>query len=295
MSRPLRLEFANAIYHVTSRGDRREPIFDDDEDRRCLLDLVAEAMARYDAALWAYCLMDNHYHFVVQTRLPNLSLLMRHINGVYTQRHNRRHGKVGHLFQGRFKSILVDRQAYLLEVCRYVELNPIRARLVDHAGDWPWSSYRAHVGSAMSVPWLASTQLHEQLLARPSTTVDDRMLAQRLYAEHVLAGLGQDLWADGLRQQIYLGDTGFVARMQAKAESAKLTDPQVPRAHRTSPLTMSDWLGQEQHDRRRAARRAHRDGGLTLTHIARELGVSLPTVSRWVNRKGRSEADPAPP
>ena len=122
MIRPSRIEFPGATYHVTSRGDRREPIFEDDEDRLALLDVIAQAMSRFDAEMLAHCLMGHHYHFVLGTRQANLSRLMRHINGVYTQRYNRCHGKTGHLFQGRFKAILVDRAAYLLEVCRYVEL-----------------------------------------------------------------------------------------------------------------------------------------------------------------------------
>ena len=117
MARPLRIEFAGAVYHVASRGDRREAIFTDDDDRHGLLEVVAQALSRFDAQALAYCLMGNHYHFVLHTRQANLSLLMRHINGVYThQAFNRRHDKVGHLFQGRFKAIMVDRDAYLLEV-----------------------------------------------------------------------------------------------------------------------------------------------------------------------------------
>ena len=130
MSRPLRIEFPGALYHVTSRGDRREDIFVDDNDRARLLAVVAQGLARFDAQLLAYCLMSNHYHFVLHTRQANLSALMRHINGVYSQAFNRRHGKVGPLFQGRFTAILVDREAYMLEVCRYVELNPVRAGLM---------------------------------------------------------------------------------------------------------------------------------------------------------------------
>jgi putative transposase len=115
---PLRghLEFPGAVYHVTSRGDRREPIYRDDEDRRQHL---------------AHCLMGNHYHLALQTHQPNLSRLMRHLNGVYTQLFNRRHGLVGDLFQGRFKAILVDTDSYLLTLCRYVERNPVAAGLVD--------------------------------------------------------------------------------------------------------------------------------------------------------------------
>jgi putative transposase len=126
MTRPLRLEFEGALYHVTSRGDRREPIFDDDDDRVEWLTVFADGLERFHATAFAYCLMSNHYHAVIQTHRPNLSRLRRHVNGVYTQRYNRRHGKVRHLFQGRFKAVLVDQESYFLEVCRYVDLNPVR-------------------------------------------------------------------------------------------------------------------------------------------------------------------------
>ena len=150
----LRVEFPGALYHVTARGDRREPIFEDDEDRRALLEVLSLALERFDASCLAYCLMSNHYHFVLETHRANLSRLMRHVNGVYTQRCNRRHQRVGHLFQGRFKAIVVDRDAYLLEVCRYVDLNPVQARLVKRAEDWAWSSYRAHSGLTERPQWL---------------------------------------------------------------------------------------------------------------------------------------------
>ena len=146
MSRPLRIEFPNAIYHVTSRGDRREPIYRDEVDRQAQLDAIALGMERFDAQVLAYCQMGNHFHLVVHTRQANLSRLMRHVNGVYTQAFNQRHGLVGHLFQGRFKAILVDRDAYLLALCRYVERNPVAAGLVALPSDWVWSSCQAHMG-----------------------------------------------------------------------------------------------------------------------------------------------------
>ena len=164
MARPLRIEFADAVYHVTARGNRQEPIFMDDQDRRHFLDLLAQAFDRFDASALAYCLMGNHYHLVLRTRQPNLSALMRHVNGVFTQRVNRRHGTVGHVFQGRFKAILVDRDAYLLEVCRYVELNPVRVGMVASARDWPWSSYQALTGASAAPPWLDAILLHGMLL-----------------------------------------------------------------------------------------------------------------------------------
>ncbi|HET7864677.1 MAG TPA: transposase [Burkholderiaceae bacterium] len=163
MSRPLRIEFPGAIYHVTSRGDRREPIFVDDTDRAALHTVLAQGMQRFDAQVLAYCLMGNHYHFVLHTRQANLSRLMRHVNGVYSQPFNRRHGKVGHLFQGRFKAILVDREAYLLEVCRYVELNLVRAGMVARPlAHWlgqcrsrEKALYRAHTEGALTMTALA--------------------------------------------------------------------------------------------------------------------------------------------
>ncbi len=180
MARPLRIEFPGAVYHVTSRGDRREAVFVDDADRLGFLDVLSLGLARFDAQVLAYCLMGNHYHLVVFTRQANLSLLMRHLNGVYTQHFNRRHRVVGHLLQGRFKGILVDREADLLELCRYVELNPVRASLTETAGGWAWSSYRAHVGDADTPKWLDPAVLHVFLLGRPATSAADCAQAARL-------------------------------------------------------------------------------------------------------------------
>jgi putative transposase len=286
MSRPLRIEFPGAVYHVTSRGDRREPIFVDDTDRAALLNVLGQGMQRFDAQVLAYCLMGNHYHFVLQTHQANLSLLMRHLNGVYTQAFNRRHGKVGHLFQGRFKAILVDRDAYLLEVCRYVELNPVRAGMVAAPGDWPWSSYRAHVGALgdqPGPPWLDTAGLHGYLLQQPATSAADHRRAGQQYAALVAQGLGVALWDDGLRQQIYLGDEDFVDRMQALAEPPRKTTRDTPRPQRLAPRPLAHWLGVSA-SREEALYRAHTEGGLTMTALAAELGLSVSRVSRLIAR-----------
>ena len=127
MARPLRIEFPGAIYHVTARGNARNAIVLDDEDRELFLVCLGEVILLFGWVCHAYCLMDNHYHLLIETPEGNVSRGMRQLNGVFTQRFNRRHGQVGHLFQGRFKAIVVDRESYLLELCRYVVLNPIRA------------------------------------------------------------------------------------------------------------------------------------------------------------------------
>ena len=275
MARPLRLEFAGALYHLTSRGDRREPIFEDDDDRRALLEVLAQALERFEATCFAYCLMGNHYHFVVQTRRPNLSRLMRHVNGVYTQRFNRRHGKVGHLFQGRFKAVLVDEDSYFLEVCRYVDLNPVRAGLVRRAQDWVWSSFRSHARIAPSPAWLASDELHRHIAPRAP-----RRDGPARYAEFVSQGKGVRLWEQSLAGQIYLGDAAFVERMRKR--NLKPDEREIPRAQRrAAPMPIAIYLSRSA-SRDEGIARAHVEGGHTQTSIASAIGLSVSRISRLV-------------
>ncbi len=162
MARPLRIEFAGALYHVTSRGNRREPIFNDDRDRESILCILAELHGRFGWVIHAYCLMSNHYHLLIETPKPNLSAGMRHLNGVYTQRFNRRHNRCGHVFQGRFHSVLVEKDSHLLELSRYIVMNPVAANLVQQIGEWRWSSYRDTVGMRRPPPWLCVEWLLSQ-------------------------------------------------------------------------------------------------------------------------------------
>lgn len=148
MSRPIRIEFSGAPYHVTSRGDRREAIYEEDADRERFLEVFGQVVEDFNWICHAYCLMTNHYHLVIESPCGNLSKGMRQVNGMFTQYSNRRHSRTGHLFQGRFKAIPVDGESYLLELARYVVLNPVRAGMVREAGDSAWSSYRAMVGAA---------------------------------------------------------------------------------------------------------------------------------------------------
>lgn len=284
MSRPLRIEFPGAVYHVTSRGDRREPIYRDDLDRVSQLEVIAQAMDRYDAEVLAYCQMGNHFHLVLNTRQANLSRLMRHVNGVYTQVFNQRHGLVGHLFQGRFKAILVDRDAYLLALCRYVERNPVAASMVAAADDWPWSSYRAHVGNAATPPWLDSDGLHGYLLGRPVDGARDRQQAAQRYAALVNeAGADeQTIWQTGLRQQVFLGDEAFVSRMQALAPAPKRSAVEIPKAQRSSPRNLQDCMKHWPNQPAQALRMAYRESGMTMTALAKEMGLSVSRVSRMI-------------
>jgi REP element-mobilizing transposase RayT len=282
MARPLRIEIPGALYHVTSRGDRREAIVDDDADRELWLDVLGRTLTRYDGAVLAYCLMDNHYHLVLHTRRANLSRIMRDVNGIYTQAYNRAHGTVGHLFQGRFKAILVDRDPYLLEVCRYVDLNPVRAGVVDDPAHWPWSSYRALTGAVAVPPWLDAAALHGALLGNEITTTAERRRARRRYEAFVAQGKGVQLWDAALRQQIYLGDESFVQRMQSHLEPAKYQAREIPKAQRTTRArTVAQYL-KAARSRDEGIARAHREGGHSLSTIASEVGLSVSRVSRIV-------------
>jgi putative transposase len=297
MSRPLRIEFPGAVYHLTSRGDRREPIFVDDEDRETLLAIVAHALDRFDAVALAYCLMGNHYHFALHTRAANLSRLMRHINGVYTQAYNRRHGLVGHLFQGRFKAVLVDTESYLLEVCRYVDLNPVRAQMVRAPDRWPWSSYAAHAGLRAPEPWLDTLGVWQQLTGRDVTTTAQAQRAAARYRQLVADGIGVPLWETALRQQIFLGDEAFVARMQEMAEPQRKASKAVPKAQRSAPpsarpRTWAQWL-KACGSRDQALASAYREGGWTMARLAEQSGLSLSHVSRLIaGAEGRQPLEP---
>jgi putative transposase len=286
MARPLRIEFPDAIYHVTTRGDRREPIYRDDDDRRLHLALFAHAMQRFDAQLLTYCLMGNHFHLVLHTRQANLSRLMRHINGVYTQTFNRRHALAGHLFQGRFKAILVDRDAYLLALCRYVERNPVAAGLVARPADWPWSSCRAHAGLEPTPPWLDSDGMHAYLLGRAVATPRDRRLAVQRYGQLVNQPAPGDagFWQAALRSQVFLGDDAFVEKMQGLAQPGRLLARDVPKQQRQIAKSWAATL-KDHNNQRDAALLAAYQGGLTMTVLAKHAGLSVAHVARLI-RKG---------
>ncbi len=278
MARPLRLEFAHAVYHVTSRGNARQRITRDDADRQAWLTVLAQTVRRFGWLCHAYCLMNNHYHLLLETPQPNLSRGMRQLNGVYTQAFNRRHRRVGHLFQGRFKAILVEKDAHLLELCRYVVLNPVRAKSVRHPKDWAWSSYQATVGAEAAPPFLSVRWVLAQFGQRERA-------AQARYRTFVQEGIeGPRPWAQ-LRGQIYLGSEDFVA-----AHQPDRVLPEIPRAQtqgRRPPL--SELLSRRGSLDRQIAT-AYRRYGYRLRDLAEHLGVHYATVSRRLARAERDDA-----
>ncbi|MBI3343674.1 MAG: transposase [Gammaproteobacteria bacterium] len=276
MARPLRIEFAGALYHVTARGNAQADIYADDSDRQQFLSLLQNTVERYDWYCHAYCLMDNHYHLLIETHAPTLSKGMKFLNGTYTQYYNRQHQRVGHVFQGRFKAILVQKDTYLLELARYVALNPVRARMVRSARDWPWSSYRATAGHEESPACLTT----DWVLGGFAKT---KNVAQQHYRDFVQQGKGQPSPWQKLKNQIYLGDDEFVDDMQSKLNPEQsLKD--IPKKQKQSPVKPLSYFAERYKERDESMAQAYFSGHYTLEQVGEHFGVSYATVSRVVKR-----------
>ena len=276
MARPLRLEFAGALYHVTSRGDRREEIVEDDFDREVWLEVLAEVCSQFNWLCHAYCLMDNHYHCVIETAEGNLSKGMRQLNGVYTQRFNRSKNRVGHVFQGRYKAILVEKEGYLLELARYVVLNPVRAQMVRAAKDWPWSSYRATAGLVSAPEFLTTDWLLAAFAKRKG-------LAQERYRKFIADGKNQPSPWQRLRNQVYLGNEAFVEEMQARIENEKALS-EIPKSQRRPMAKSLIEYEQQMPTRNEAIVEAYASGGYTLAELGTHFGLHYSTVSGIIKR-----------
>lgn len=276
MARPLRIEYAGALYHVTSRGDRQEAIFDDDQDRRAFLNVVGQVVSRFRWRCHAYCLMSNHYHLMIETPEANLTKGMRHLNGVFTQWSNRRHKRSGHLFQGRYKAILVDQDSYFLELARYIVLNPVRAAMVKHPRLWAWSSYGATVGASPTPVWLSTDDLLAEFGKR-------RTVARQKYQQFIAEGMSaESIWKD-LKGQIYLGDDDFVERMRGKL-AQRNEDVNIPRVQQRGPAPKLSVIRRQHKNRDDAIRAAYDTRAYSYQQIAKEFGVHFTTVGRIVRQ-----------
>jgi putative transposase len=274
MARPPRLEIAGAVYLISAHCpfESGRSAFVGDADRAHMRALLAQALHRFDAQALAYALLPDHYDLLLFTRRANLSALMRHVNGVYTQHRQRRDGFSGPLFQGRFHAVLVDRERHLLDACRWVDLGPVREGLARGAADWSGSSFRALAGLEAAPDWLDVDGLHSHLLGRPVATAAQHRLAGDRYARLVASEPGLQLWPGRLREQIFLGDADFAARMRAAA--------QAPR--RSARASWADWLKRADGIREQALWLAHTEGGMAMTDLAGQLGLSVSRISRLI-------------
>jgi REP element-mobilizing transposase RayT len=277
MARPLRIQYPGALYHVTSRGNARHPIFRNDLDRKTFLEVLATVTEDSRWLCHGYCLMANHYHLIIETPEANLSSGMRQLNGVYTMRFNWRHRTVGHVFQGRFKAILIQRESHLLEVCRYLVLNPVRAQEVKKPEESTWSSYSGTAGLAkphdcLTVDWVLG-QFGK-----------NRRLAEKAYRDFVRAGIGgESIWRE-VKAQSVLGEDSFVKELEAHAKGAKEVK-EIPRTQRylNRPNLEQLFSGRVDRDKERRNRKiaeAVKDWGYSQKEIADCLGMHYSTVSR---------------
>src|ERR1044071_3594240 len=296
MARPLRLEYPGAWWHVLSRGVDREDIFLNDKDRRRFLHLLAVAIPHFRWRLHAYVLMANHYHLLIETIEPTLSRGMKKIGGDYAIWFNKRHRRVGHLFQARFRAHLIDNDEYLLTVARYVVLNPVRAHIVDDALQWPWSSARATAGCAVVPPWLTTEAILGRL--QPHNSAAARQLYRAFI--HDIAS-AKSPWRNLVGQK-YLGGQSFIDQIQQRIDAHARSEehPHAQRVVRCATIAdvrnaLHELTGQlptksgSPELRLAYASLAHAEALLPLREIGAALGIGAAGAWRAIRRAQKRE------
>jgi REP element-mobilizing transposase RayT len=280
MARPIRIEYAGGLYHVTSRGNARQHIFLDDGDYRLFLKTLGDVVERFRWIIHAYCLMGNHYHLLIETPQANLSMGMRQLNGVFTQKYNRRHERTGHLFQGRFKAFIIDKDAYILELSRYIVLNPVRAGLVSSVEEWPWSSYRAMAGSQISEPFIHT----DWLLGLFS---DIKSQARRLYISFVNEGAVVESPLKAAKGGLLVGSPSFVEKFRDALAVSDAGEESVRREKYAARPPITEIFTSQ--DRDEAIRNAVIKWGYKLKEVADYAGLHYSRVSRIAHLKAEGE------
>ncbi|MBI9081820.1 MAG: transposase, partial [Pseudodesulfovibrio sp.] len=276
-----RIEFPGAFYHVMARGNARLPIYEDDTDRKCFLALLETVADRFNFVFHAYCLMGNHYHLIVETPEANLSVGMRHLNGVYTQSFNRRHGRSGHVFQGRYKAILVDADEYLTQLSRYILLNPVRAKLVKAVEQYAWSSYGQTVGLTKGPYWLSV----DPLLSRFG---EDRHKAQAEFRRFVTQVVECEEFLRKFSGGFLLGSRRFkelISKKLQKSQKIKEIPASARYANRPplNELVPTEGFSNKQ-ERNRAIIKASREYGYSYTAIGKAFSLHYSSVSVIVKK-----------
>lgn len=280
MARPLRIEYEGAVYHVTSRGNARESIYFNDSDRKNFLETLAHIAERFSWLCHSYCLMDNHYHLLIETPEGNLSRGMRQLNGVYTQTFNKKYKRVGHLFQGRYKAILIESESYLLLVSRYIVLNPVRAGMVKKPEEWRWSSYRVTVGKEKIPEFLRVDWILSHFGRRSKGTIEK-------YMEYVMEGIGKESPFMDLKSRIILGSEKFIEKFQniIKGKEDIKEIPRIQRyAYRPSIVDIFKGKAKDKKKKDMFIHDAYRLYGYRMNEIADYLKVHYSTISRAIKR-----------
>ena len=264
---------------MTSRGNARQEIFADAEDYRTFLTILADVVGRYRWLVHAYCLMGNHYHLLIETPQANLSHGMRQLNGVYTQKYNRRHDRVGHLFQGRYKAFVVEKDSYLLELSRYIALNPVKSKLVSSPRDWPWSSYGATAGIKPRELFLHTAWLLD--VFSPS-----KVQAHKLYSSFVMEGLDKESPLKNARGGLILGHEAFVDKIRKLIEESETGEAVRMEKYAARPSLAEIFEGTERDE---GIYDAVYLWGYKLTDVGNHIGLHYSRVSRIASKVAKNK------
>lgn len=279
MSRPIRIQYPGALYHITSRGNARSKIFLNNMDYQSFLTVFSEVIKRYNWIVYAYCLMPNHYHILIETPDANLSSGMRQLNGVYTQKFNFRNKRVGHVFQGRYKAILVEKEKYLGELLRYIALNPVKAKLVNNPSHWQWSSYSELTDKIEPTECLDT----KKTLNLFNSSTDE---ARKMFIDFVKEKNHDDVW-DNLKGGFLLGSFEFANSIKNYFKKQKnITEiPKKERiAHRPELKTIFEKNITTKTIRNNFIKKAYFNYGYSLTEIGRELNLHYSTISKVIKK-----------
>jgi REP element-mobilizing transposase RayT len=277
MARPLRIQFPGAMYHIISRGNGRMTIFHNDKDRKKFIEFLERVVKKYNWIIYAYCLMGNHYHMLLETPDANMVPGMKQLNQFYSQFYNWKRRRIGSVFQGRYASWLVEKESKFLDNCRYIVNNPVEAGLAEHPSQWPWSSFRATRGLEEAPSFLETNFLLRHFSS-------SRKTAQKMYGDFVQAGVGKESPLKEAKKQIFLGSDSFVAEvMQHTNDNDEFNN--VPKAQKRPNRPSLQDLFKDHPDISKKARNlliltAHDTHGYTQ----REIGDYLQLYPGYISR-----------
>lgn len=286
MGRPLRIEYSGAHYHVTSRGNEQKDVFKSQKDREQFLSYLESAVFKYGATIHAYCLMSNHYHLLLETPLGNLSQIMKHINGAYTNYFNVKRKRYGHLFQGRYKAILIDADEYAKELSRYIHLNPVRAGMVSRPEEYRWSSYLDYCGERKKPEWLKAAFILDYFGKGKSAYKSYRRFVEDLIGREYNSPLNE------VTAATILGGVEFVTEITARHVDGKQPDRDLPAVGKLFARPTMDAIiaaarnlaGNDRLSKKAGIYLCHKYSGAKLKEIGERFGIKESAITQASRR-----------
>lgn len=281
MARPIRIEVKNGVYYISTKGNSDKSIARDDQDRQLFIETLQYVVKRYKWVCHAYCIGETEYNIVIETPKANLSIGMRQLNGMYTQKFNKRHSSKGHIFQGRFKAVILEKELYLKEICRYAVLLASRQSVAKNINTFKWSSYRATAGVVEPPAFLHTDWILSQFAKRPK-------IAQQKYKDYIKEGRKAENPLDSVKGQILLGSQEFIEQMTVSFLTKGRRKEDVPKwqRHIKRPPIEEVFKGidsKSDKQRNKKIKEAHAKYGYTLKDIGKALGMHYTSISRIIN------------